>query len=291
MTHGIRHRLNLAALRSRRARVVRIGRRAIQVRARTLEGMNLPVKSATVIRVRPGARHIGRDAGVRDTTTTVCRYVLLYGNVLTKTVTDTSVTPNVSRTWTYTYYNSGLDGQVHTLKGPRTDLNSTTTYTYYTCTSGSQCGQIQTVTDAVGNVTTLNTYNAYGQPLTITDPNGVVTTLTYDARERITSRQVGTETTAFSYYPTGLLNTVTLPDSSTLTYTYDDAHRLTQIADGAGNSMRYTLDALGNRTAESAYDPSSTLDRTLSRVYNSLSELYQLVGAAGTHERDHHVRL
>jgi YD repeat-containing protein len=89
----------------------------------------------------------------------------------------------------------------------------------------------------------------------------VLTTLTYDARYRLTSRQVGSETTSFSYYSTELLNTVTLPDSSTIQYVYDGAHRLTKILDGAGNSMQYTLDAVGNRTAESAYDPSNTLDR------------------------------
>ena len=202
-----------------------------------------------------------------------------FGNALTKTVTDTTVTPNVSRTWTYTYDSFG---HVLTAKGPRTDLNSTTTYTYYTCTSGSQCGQTQTRHDAAGNVTTFNTYNDYGQPLTITDPNGVVTTLTYDARQRLTSRQVGTETTGLSYYPTGLLHTVTLTDSSTLTFSYDNAHRLTKMQDGSGNSVQYTLDALGNRTATSTYDPSNVLSMTGSRVYNTLSELYQTVGAAGT---------
>ncbi len=100
------------------------------------------------------------------------------GNVLTKIVTDTTVTPNVSRTWTYTYDSYG---RMLTAQGPRTDVNSTTTYAYYTCTTGYQCGQLHTVTDPVGNVTTYNTYNAHGQPLTFTDPNGVVTTLTYDA--------------------------------------------------------------------------------------------------------------
>ena len=168
------------------------------------------------------------------------------GNALTKTITDTTVTPNVSRRWTYTY--DGY-GRMLTAKGPRTDVNSTTTYTYYTCTTGTQCGQLQTVTDPVGNVTNYNTYNSHGQPLTITDPNGIVTTLTYDNRLRLTSRQVGTETTTFSYYPTGLLKQVTLPDSSYVLYTYDNAHRLTQISDGAGNSIQYTLDNMGNRTA------------------------------------------
>ncbi len=201
------------------------------------------------------------------------------GNALTKTVTDNTVTPNVSRTWTYTY--DGY-GRMLTAQGPRTDVNSTTTYTYYTCTTGYQCGELHTVTDAVGNVTTYNTYNAHGRPLTITDPNGVVTTLTYDTRQRLTSRQVGSETTGFSYYATGLLKKVTLPDGSYIQYSYDGAHRLTQISDGVGNSIHYTLDAMGNRSAENIYDPSSTLHRTHTRAFNALNHLYQDINAANT---------
>ena len=201
------------------------------------------------------------------------------GNTLTKTVTDTTVTPNVLRTWTYTYDSYG---RMLTAKGPRTDVNSTTTYAYYTCTTGSQCGELQTVTDAVGHITTYNTYNAHGQPLTITDPNGVVTTLTYDTRMRLTSREVGTEKTSVSYYPTGLVKQVTLPDSSYLVYTYDGGYRLTQINDELGNKIVYTLDAMGNRTAENSYDPSSNLHHTHTRVINALNELYQDVNAAGT---------
>ncbi len=201
------------------------------------------------------------------------------GNILTKTITDTSVTPNVARTWTYTY--NGY-GQVLTAKGPRTDLNSTTTFTYYTCATGNQCGHVQTITDALGHITTVNSYNAYGEPLSITDPNGVVTTLTYDARLRLTSRQIGTETTSYSYYPTGLLETVTLPDGSTVTYTYDGAHRLNQIIDGGGNTISYILDAMGNHIAENSYDPSGTLHRKHTRVFNTLSELFQDINSAGT---------
>ena len=201
------------------------------------------------------------------------------GNLLTRTVTDTTATPNVSRTWTYTYNNFG---QVLTAQGPRTDLNSTRTFTYYNCASGGQCGQVQTVTDELGHVTTFNTYNAYGQPLTVTDPNGVVTTLTYDARRRLSSRSAAGETTSLSYYPTGLLKTVTLPDSSNLTYTYDAAHRLTQITDGLGNQIVHTLDAMGNHVADSVYDPSNALTLARTQVFNVLSELYRQIGSAGT---------
>ena len=201
------------------------------------------------------------------------------GNPLTKTITDTSVTPNVARTWTYTYDSYG---RILTADGPRTDVTDVTTYAYYTCTSGFQCGQLQTVTNAAGQVTTYNTYNAHGQPLAITDPNGVLTTLTYDARQRLTSRQTASETTAFAYWPTGLLKTVTLPDGSYLAYTYDNAHRLTQITDALGNKIVYTLDTMGNRTAENSFDPSNALHRTHTRVFNALSELYNDVNAAGT---------
>jgi RHS repeat-associated protein len=218
------------------------------------------------------------DSIIEPNRTTAFSYDSL-GNVLTKTMTDTSVTPSVARTWTYTYDSYG---RVLTAKGPRTDLNSTTTYAYYTCTTGTQCGEIQTITDALGHITTFNTYNAHGQPLTITDPNGTLTTLTYDLRQRLLSRQVGSETTGYSYYPTGLLETVTLPDTSTITYTYDAAHRLTKITDGVGNYVSYTLDNMGNRTAIKSYDPSSTLHRAHTRVINSLNELYQDVNAAGT---------
>src|SRR5262249_26822373 len=138
-----------------------------------------------------------------------------------------------ARIWTYTY---NADGQVLTEDGPRTDVSDTTTYAYYSAddTSSPQQyrrGDLQTITNALGQTTTFNTYNAFGQPLTITDPNGTVMSMTYDARARLTSRSVGGETTAFSYWPAGLLKKVTLPDSSYLQYTYDDAHRLIKLED------------------------------------------------------------
>jgi len=199
------------------------------------------------------------------------------GNLLTKTVTDPAT--GITRTWTYTYDSYG---RVLTAVCPRTDVNCTTTYSYYTCTTGYQCGAVQTITDALGHVWTFNTYNAHRQPLTITDANGVVTTLTYDAKLRLTSRQVGTETTSYSYYPTGLLKQVTLPDSSMITYTYDNAHRLTTITDSAGNYISYTLDNMGNQTAKSSYDPSGTLHRTHTRVFSALNNLYEDINSAGT---------
>jgi YD repeat-containing protein len=110
------------------------------------------------------------------------------GRVLTRTITDTSVTPNVARTWTYTYNSFG---RVLTEDGPRTDVSDVTTYTYYNCTTGYQCGQLNTITNAAGHVTTFNAYDVHGQPTQTTDPNGLVSTLAYDNRQRLTDRCVG----------------------------------------------------------------------------------------------------
>ena len=196
------------------------------------------------------------------------------GNLLTKTIKDTAT--NTTRTWTYTYNNVG---QVLTADGPRTDLNDVTTFAYNTCTTGGGCGQVHAVTDALNHVTTINSYDANGRPLSITDPNGVQTTLSYNARGWLTSRQTSTETTTYQYDGVGQLTKITLPVGAFLSYTYDGAHRLTQITDQLGNKIVYTLDGLGNRTQENVYDPSNLLTQTRQHVYDSLSRLQKDLGA------------
>lgn len=184
------------------------------------------------------------------------------------------------RTWNYTYNSNGL---VLTANGPRTDLTDTTTYTYYANndTDLGKRGNVATITNALGHVTSITAYNLHGQPLTVVDPNGLTTTLAYDARQRLTSRSVGGETTTYTYDNAGQLTKVTLPDTSFLQYTYDAAHRLTQIADNLGNKIVYTLDAMGNRTQEEVRDPANALAQTRSRVYSSLNRLSQEIGATG----------
>ncbi len=200
------------------------------------------------------------------------------GNLLTRTITDTVL--NTSRTWTYTY---NANGQMLTMDGPRTDVNDVTTYTYYDNNDPDhgKAGNLATTTNALGQTTQITAYNTHGQPLTIVDPNGLETDLTYDPRMRLTSRTVGGETTGYTYDGVGQLTKVTLPDGSFLAYTYDAAHRLTQIADSLGNTIVYTLDAMGNRIQEQVFDPTNALAQTRSRVYSSLNRLSQEIGALG----------
>jgi RHS repeat-associated protein len=143
-------------------------------------------------------------------------------------------------------------------------------------------GQLETITNPLNHVTTYNEYNAHGQPLMITDPNGLVTTLTYDVRQLLTSRSAGGETTTLEYWPTRLLKKATLPDGSYLQYTYDAAHRLTQVSDAQNNRIVYTLNAAGKRTKEETFDPSNYLVRLHHRAFNTLNQLWKEIGSANT---------
>ena len=209
------------------------------------------------------------------------------GNILTRTVTDTSISPNISRTWTYTY---NQFGKILTEDGPRTDVNDTTTYTYYDCATGEECGQLQSVTNALGQLTSFDSYNVHGQATRVTDANGVVTTLSFDSRQRMTDRCVGGELpgcsggekTHLDYWPTGFLRKVTLPDTSYLEYAYQSGGLLQTVADGVGNHIDYFYDAAGNKTGERVLDKDNVLSRAQSRAYNSLGQLNKIIGSKGT---------
>lgn len=202
------------------------------------------------------------------------------GNPLTRTTQPTSdatggtglnaTAAGTPRTTAYTY---NASGQVLTADGARTDATDITTYAYDTQ------GNLASVTNALNQTTILGIYDANGRPGTLTDPNGLVTALAYDARGRLTSRSAGGESTLYTYDGAGQLTHVTLPGGAAYTYTYDAAHRLIQIADAQNNRLVYTLDNAGNRTKEELFDAANNKTQTRSRVFDSLSRLQQDIGA------------
>lgn len=186
-----------------------------------------------------------------------------------------ATTTGTARTWRYTYTTYG---RVLTAADPN---NKTTVTTYHPDDDPDlgRRGNVASITNAANHVTTFTDYNAHGQPTRIVDPNGLVTTFTYDLRQRLTSVTEGAEQTVYEYFPTGLLKKVTLPDGAFVEYTYDAAHRLTQINDHKANRIVYTLDAMGNRVGEQAKDADGQLVRNVSRVIDALNRVQQLTGA------------
>lgn len=179
------------------------------------------------------------------------------------------------RTWTWTY--NGF-GQVLTAKGPRTDINDTTTYTYYADTAADHTlDDLASITNPAGHVTTYDRYDRNGRLLRMTDANGLITTLTHSPRGWLKTRQVGTELTTYDYDNVGQLKRVTLPDGAWIGHDYDPAHRLIATYDHQGNRIAYTLDNAGNRTKEDVTDPAGYLVRTQTRVHDALSRVQNVV--------------
>ncbi len=213
------------------------------------------------------------------------------GNITSRSITD--VAAGVTRSWATSYtYSVAVPGLIlqKVEDGPRTDVTDTTVTDYYphdeVCAGAALgtgrdkgCrGQVKRITNALGQTTQYTRYNAHGQIEEIVDPNGTLTTLTYDLRQRLTSRTTAGETTSFQYDPVGQLTRLTQPGGSYIAYTYDGARRLTEVADNLGNRIAYTLDAAGNRTREEIRDPQGALAKTLVRAYDALGRMQTLTG-------------
>jgi RHS repeat-associated protein len=207
---------------------------------------------------------------------------------------------NETRTWAYTY---NALGQALTATDP---LSKTTTTTYYAATDTTTPpkftkGDLQTITNAVGHVVTMNEYDQNGRLLKMTDANGLITTMAYHPRGWLLSRSVNngstSETTFYVYDKRGALTRVVQPDGNNLFYAYDDAHRLVGISDqlinaspdanGAlivkqanlsGNKVLYTLDVMGNRVKEQHVDASNGLHKQAQRAIDALNRLKQDIG-------------
>lgn len=190
------------------------------------------------------------------------------------------------RTWAYTWTHHG---QMLTANGPRTDVADITTYEYYPDTTANWTkGDLKTLTNALGQVWSFTQYDAAGRLLSMTDPNGIVTTQTWHPRGWLTSRTTAGATESWSYYPTGLLQRQTLPDGRYYDYTWDDAHRLTDITDALGNRTHYTLDAAGNVTQVDVTDAGDQLARQQRTEYDALGRPWKRRDASGNVTEQRH---
>ena len=167
---------------------------------------------------------------------------------------------------------------------------SPTNYTY------DNQGNLLTVTDALGHVTTLGSYDPFGNAGTITDPNGLTVRLTRDGQQRIISLEKGCdpsvgpdchwETTTFTWTPFGKISGVTSPSGRALYYQYDDAERLVSIEAHAKNGRLLGTSAItenesGQPSRIRFLDSDGTAFETGTFDYDELNHLTQAVAGFG----------
>ncbi|MGC5887898.1 RHS repeat domain-containing protein [Ralstonia pseudosolanacearum] len=132
--------------------------------------------------------------------------------------------------------------------------------------------------------TTQYAYDAVGNLTQVTDPRGLVTTLTYDALGRRTQVQ-GPPATPGGAAPTAV-------------FTYNGQDRVQQVTDPRSLITSYTIDGLGNTTAQQSpdtgtsnatYDAAGNLTsrtdargKTTSFSYDALDRLTRVAYASGT---------
>jgi RHS repeat-associated protein len=163
------------------------------------------------------------------------------GNRTSETITDTTTTPNNSRTTRWTYNSAGLVATQTASNG------AVSTYAY------DSVGNLTTSTNALGHTSTYQ-YDSAGRITRATSPTGLVTTNTYDSRGRLLTINSGGLVTTNTYTTSGQLSNVQLPSGQRITYTYDGADRLTGWSDNRGATASYQLDGMGNRVREEIRD-------------------------------------
>ncbi|HME72643.1 MAG TPA: RHS repeat-associated core domain-containing protein [Myxococcota bacterium] len=186
----------------------------------------------------------------------------LFTKIVTgKTLDAGGATVALGATTQFTY---NANGQVTSVSGP-----TAANYTAYTYdpTTGYRTG-VQRYVNGSGSShldTTYSNFDALGNPQTVTDPNGQVTSFTYDLLSRVKTVQPpypsnegsGNTTLTFTYDVDGDLTRVDFPPDSLgnpyfLTMGYDTKRRLTYLADAQQNAIVYDYTA-GRATEKSLY--------------------------------------
>lgn len=169
-----------------------------------------------------------------------------------------------------------------TAMGRAGGTGDTTTYTYYASTGASHhAGDLATVKRPGGELTEYLEYTPSGLATRIREAGGQTTIQSFSPQGWLVQRIAfaGTpdeQQTRFSYDPAGQLVRADFPDATSITYRYDDAHRLTGIDDNAGNTVRFVLDAAGNRISDEVRDANGVLRYHVARAFDALGRLQQI---------------
>ncbi len=120
------------------------------------------------------------------------------------------------------------------------------------------------VVDRNGNATNYS-YDGSGRLLSVTDPMGLITTLTYSGEKLQKIADPAGRQTQFQYDSSGNLVRITNPDGTFVAYAYDSKQHITQATDERGNSTTYAYDYAG-RFSQSTKPTGETRALTSSKL-------------------------
>ncbi|MFG6429799.1 RHS repeat-associated core domain-containing protein [Roseateles sp. LYH14W] len=143
---------------------------------------------------------------------------------------------------TTTDYVDHANGFVATMvvDGPISGPGDSATYSYNTS------GDLVSISDSIGT-TTYSNFTSNGLPQNITDTNNVVTTLTYDGRNRLISSSTAGILKSWSYNVNGDITSSVGPDGTQIIWRYDAALRLVRMEMRDNFDQSYYNDAQASK--------------------------------------------
>lgn len=173
-------------------------------------------------------------------------------------------------------------------------LGDTTHFAY------DSSGDLTSVTGPDGGVLAGVTYDANGNPVSITQAGGNVQHLAVDGSGHVVSRtDAAGNVTSYSYDTAGHLTDVTSPSGGSFRLAYDASGRATSITDALGNTIAYVYDGNGDVVAATdgrgssqsfAYDALGDLTSATDPLGHTASATYSADGQlTSTTDRDGNV--
>ncbi len=171
--------------------------------------------------------------------------------------------------------------------------------------------QVRKQTDTADSIdaddaVTRYSYDAHGNRLSMTEPNGNASNYVYDGLHRQTKEtNAAGDMTLTQYDGVGNVTQTTAPNLNVTTYSYDALDRLVTVTDSVGLAATYTYDPMSNRLTEkdgngngstNAYDNiyrltqvTDALGRSTQYTYDPVGNLTQVTDREGnvtTHDYD-----
>ncbi|MCO7227573.1 RHS repeat-associated core domain-containing protein, partial [Pleionea sp. CnH1-48] len=188
-----------------------------------------------------------------------------------------------SRVTSLTYNDNN---QVVSIDGPRKDVNDVVTLDYYDCAGlSSSCGQLKSITNALGHVTYLSEYTLNGKVGRIESPNGLVITVVYDDLGRIKKlTQASSEgellrTLELTYEGVNRLKSVVVSNGESFTYHYTASGALTSIVNAQGEKVDITPDKENRPHIVNLIDSLGAKQFTTQYAYNRFNALTEVTAS------------